>query len=254
MTFIFFWALSYKCTSTKCRMINANMFKSRFLALAFTILFSLFSSVKIYAQAPANDDFANAISFTFDANGEFETNPAQYTTIGATADGARPAKWGQGPNQSVWFKFIATTNEVNILLDIDGASGTMGRPLLALYENITSDLASAIYRGSSSDIGLSNDALNIGQTYYISVDNAAGQSSYQGSFTLKVADQVTHDYKSAAIPLTFDANEEYHSLPAEFTTQIGTPDEIKGDTWPDGPNQNVWFKFTPHRQTRCPLG
>ncbi|MEO1049459.1 MAG: hypothetical protein AAFX87_02485 [Bacteroidota bacterium] len=188
---------------------------------------------------PANNDFSSA-AYEISSLNNWCSATAEYTTVHGTPDGARPAKWGSGPNNNVWFKFQATTEEVSIDLKTGGDEGTLEFPKLALHDSGLSELVSVDHNGKYVDLGISYEGLNIGDWYYINVDNSNNQN-YRGSFTLCVNDAVTHDYPNGAVTIT--SLESWCSELGEYTTMIGTPDGEKPSNWYDGPSNNVWFKF-----------
>lgn len=183
-----------------------------------------------------------AIELVLDANDNYTSADAEFTNLIGTPDGARPAGWFEGPEQNMWFEFTPpASGNVNILVDVGGSKGNMKRPNLAIYEENTL-IATANYKGDDGDIGLSAK-LDPTKTHYISVDSPNDHYSYPGSFTLSVKEGLTHDFREAAIGLTLDANGDFCSVPAEYTTMIGSPDGVQPTNWPEAPHQNVWFYF-----------
>ncbi|HKR06566.1 MAG TPA: hypothetical protein VJY62_18170, partial [Bacteroidia bacterium] len=82
------------------------------------VIISLFISSKAFSQ-PANDACSNAITLTVDAactNG---------TTVAATLQGSEATAWcGSAPQQSVWYKFVATATVMDVWVDNLKASNT----------------------------------------------------------------------------------------------------------------------------------
>ncbi|MBU0765445.1 MAG: hypothetical protein KJ607_11485, partial [Bacteroidetes bacterium] len=121
----------------------------------------------------------------------WESEEAGFSTETATGDGEQPSAWGTGPNYNRWFKFQATTEEIEINLKVGGSEGSMRYPLLALWE-VTEDKSTALrevaseqYTSSTSDLTIEETTLTVGRWYYISVDNHSTET-YKGTFTLDV--------------------------------------------------------------------
>lgn len=116
---------------------------------------------------------------------------AAYTTIGATADGQSPVPCGLAqPNYNRWFRFVATTNTIDVSLRIGGSEGDMRYAYLALWGAPGNLLDCAKYSSSDADMTVQSTALTPGQTYYISVDNHhIGNGFYRGTFALSVNDE-----------------------------------------------------------------
>ncbi|WOD42642.1 LamG-like jellyroll fold domain-containing protein [Hwangdonia lutea] len=207
---------------------------------AFILLFAIigFNSIGMHSQAPANDNFVNATLVTHTSN--WCSADAQYTTINATPDGVKGTAWNNGPNYNVWFKFQATTTQVNAQISMGGSLGNMRFPFLALWDNSGTEITSATHYSSRSSLNVQSDNLTIGNWYYISVDNH-NSASYRGSFSLCIDDEVNYDYMEKAVVVPHTSN--WCSADAEYTTINGSPDGVKGTAWNNGPNYNVWFKF-----------
>jgi len=163
-----------------------------------------------------------------------------YTTLNATADQSKGSIWPNGPNYNRWFKFQATTAQVKVDLKVGGSEGSLQNPLLALLNNAGVEIQSATYYNTTSDISVSSINLIPGDWYYICVDNYIG-TGYRGTFTLCVDTQVDYDYREAAMIVPHSLN--WCSTDAAFSTLNATADQSKGSVWPNGPNNNRWFKF-----------
>ncbi|MBS1680127.1 MAG: T9SS type A sorting domain-containing protein, partial [Bacteroidetes bacterium] len=83
--------------------------------------------------------------------------------------------------------------------------------------------------------------LTPGNYYYISVDNYTG-AAYRGTFSLCLSDTPGYNYYQGALPIT-DLN-NWCSSNAAYSTIGASPDKVRGSCWSNGPNYNVWFKFT----------
>jgi hypothetical protein len=189
---------------------------------------------------PANNNFASATDVSALINTACTTSGA-FTTQLATPDQSKPACWSNGPNNNVWFKFTATaTTFINVKIKVSGAGETIQNPFVAIVDAGGVSLACQNYQGAKTDLSLSYLGLVAGNTYYIDVDNYSG---YSGSFDLCLSDAVDYDFKQGAKDVTAQINSTC-TTGGSYTTQFATPDQSKGTCWSNGPNNNVWFKFT----------
>jgi hypothetical protein len=202
------------------------------------IVFFLSPFAPLLAQ-PANNNFANATDISALINTAC-TSGGTYTTQSATPDQSKPSCWSNGPNNNVWFKFTATaTSFINAKLKVSGTGETMQNPFIAIFDASLTQLACQNYQTARTDLSLSYLGLIPGNTYYIDVDNYAG---YAGSFDLCLSDVVDYDFKQGAKDVTAQINT--CTSGGTYTTQFATPDQSKASCWSNGPNNNVWFKFT----------
>ena len=185
-----------------------------------------------------DDYFEGATTIVHSANNC--SADAAYTTLNYSADRSKGSCWANGPNYNRWFKFQATTESVTIDLKVGGSEGTMNNPFLALWDAAPTQIACQNYVSSTTDLQLSYYGLNIGDWYYISVDNFVG-TGYRGTFTLCIDNTVTDDYFEGATTIVHSANN--CSADAAYTTLNYTADRSKGSCWTNGPNYNRWFKF-----------
>src|ERR1700754_2572628 len=104
--------------------------KNRLLT-GITALF-LFPCAHLLSQ-PANNNFVNATNVSALINTSCTTS-GTYTTQSATPDQSKPSCWSNGPNNNVWFKFVATaTTFINAKVKVSGAGETMQNPFVAIY-------------------------------------------------------------------------------------------------------------------------
>ncbi len=196
--------------------------------------------LRVNLSAPVNDNFAGAPDISGLINTSC-TSGGLYTTLGATPDQSKGTCWSNGPNNNVWFKFVATaTGFINVQVKVSGAGETLRNPFVAIFDASLTQIACENYQGSAVDLSLSNLGLIPGNTYYIAVDNYAG---YAGSFDLCLSDVPDYDYPIGAknVNSLIDASCTSGGI---YTTQFATPDDAKGTCWSNGPNNNRWFKFT----------
>ncbi len=165
---------------------------------------------------------------------------AQFTTLGATADGVAGSCWPNGPNYNRWFKFQATGTEAMFTVKTGGGEGSARYIMAALFDTLGTEIACANYTYDYSDVSIGSTNLVPGEWYFLSVDNF-NNTGYRGTFTLCADDQVDYDFKLGAVNLTDIDN--WCSADAAFTTLGASPDELAGSCWPNGPNFNRWFRF-----------
>ncbi len=168
------------------------------------------------------------------------SSDSAYTTVGASPDESKGSCWSNGPNNNRWFKFKAKTSYIDVNVKTGIGEGSLQYPMVALWDASGQELACKDESGALSDIGLNYGNLVVGNWYYISVDNVQGQNN-QGSFKLCINEKPNNDFKGGAYLLSDLAN--WTSELKAFSTKNGTPDRTKPTCWPDGPNNNKWFKF-----------
>ena len=131
---------------------------------------------------PANDNFANAINVTGLINAACTTG-GTYTTVEATPDQSSGSCWTNGPNNNVWFKFVAPASGfISVQVKISGSGETMRNPLLAIFDAGLAQVACQDKQGVTTDQCLGTSGLTPGNTYYIAVDDLPGSNA--GTFDL----------------------------------------------------------------------
>ncbi|MBS1507126.1 MAG: T9SS type A sorting domain-containing protein [Bacteroidetes bacterium] len=168
-----------------------------------------------------------------------------YTNALATSDKSPGSCWNTTGGHNVWFKFQATaTGNITVNLLSDGTTtGTMQYAYAAVWDtNGTSQLSCAQYTSNYSGLTITAASLTPGNWYYISVDTHNGSSGYRGSFKLTLSDVDAYDFYQGAKDVTSLINS--CSSNAAYTTAFASADQTKGSCWANGPNNNVWFKFT----------
>ncbi|MDY0082961.1 MAG: T9SS type A sorting domain-containing protein, partial [Ignavibacteriaceae bacterium] len=171
---------------------------------------------------------------------DWSSDDAAYTTLGATADKNAASTWNTSPNYNRWFKFKATSDQINVIVKRGGDYGTIRRINVALWESDgTTEINSNRYVSDNDNVSISALNLTVDNWYYISVDN--NYANYRGTFSLYVNDEPDYDYYEGAY-LIDDIN-NWCSDDAEFTTLGATADKNAGSCWNTGPNYNRWFKF-----------
>ena len=170
---------------------------------------------------------------------------AAYTTANATADRSKGSCWNTGPNYNRWFKFVASTQYIDVSVKSGGVYGTLQYPYVAVWDSALNLLGCMMYSSATGTLDLAASNLSVGGTYYFSVDNY-GSGGYRGTFSLAVDDQPTYDFPDGAIALPSTSN--WSSSNAAYTTINATADHTKGSCWNTGPNYNRWFTFNASTQ------
>jgi hypothetical protein len=162
---------------------------------------------------------------------------AIYDNTFATADQSQGSCWTGTTNKNVWFKFTASTGFIKVLVKTGGVYGTMQRQQVAVWTAAGTEVACTKWVANQGTITLQTDALSIGNTYYISVDD----DLVSGTFSLCVDDSINYDYKAGAVLLTDKNN--WCSGDAIYDNTFATADQSQGSCWTGATNKNVWFKF-----------
>lgn len=165
---------------------------------------------------------------------QYCSSAAEFSNQNSVPDGVRPSNWQNGPNYNVWFKFQAIGNTVEIDLGTGSSEGTMEYAMLALSNEDGGEFGSVGYGGRTSDRSLSHSGLTAGDWYYISVDSKS--DSYRGTFTLCV-DNYQSNHSMA------DAWDLFEKEGLSQSNVGAIPDGSKPVNWPNGPNNNIWYKF-----------
>jgi hypothetical protein len=205
----------------------------------FLLILFIFSFATITAQ-PANNNYASATDLSSIIN-SCSGNGA-YTTVAATNDNGPGSCWNTTGGSNVWFKFVATTTQINVQVKTGGAEGTIQYPYVALWQsNGTTQIGCTNYTSQYSDLEIGSANLTIGNTYYFSVDNHNGSTGYRGTFKVCLQDAATYDYFEGAI----DASSLINSCSANgaYTTEQATNDKNPGSCWNTTGGSNRWFKF-----------
>ena len=215
-----------------------NTLSKLYAKIGLAALVVVLSFGSLQAQ-PENDDMANALEIEDLLH--WCSPLAGLSNKGATEDGARiGCMTNDGPNYNVWFKFRASMENVQVVVSTGEVFGTMKFANVALIDEYGTQLACDEYNDEYGDVGLTYTNLSLGNWYFIQVDHA-NTSSYPGTFTLCVTDELGYDYQDGAKELMNLSN--WCSRDAEFSTWKGSPDGGTGTCLKTGPNFNKWFKF-----------
>ncbi|MEO1053662.1 MAG: fibronectin type III domain-containing protein [Bacteroidota bacterium] len=142
------------------------------------------NEVSVTTDAATYDDIAGAITLVHGSN--LCSVADAYTTMGMSGDGLATSCNGQSPNSNVWFKFQATTNEVTIDLSSSGASGSLSKANLTLWDSDFTEIS--CNKAADGNVRTTNNALTTGAWYYISVDNYETDQAFKGTFSICVDD------------------------------------------------------------------
>ena len=211
----------------------------------------------VFAQAPANDNFADAFDLTS------ETLPALSisTTVGATPEAGEPNHtaalgFGNIAANSVWWRWTAPADgEVTILLDGEGETEIDFEAVLAVYSGPSKDATFADITSVidvDSLIGVSENSgfvATAGTTYYI-----AGQGfSTDGATDTAAVVALALDLNLGNAPVNDDfANAtDIPSIPAFFsgttanaTVEASEPDHTFNEFGSIASN-SAWYRWTP---------
>ena len=159
-----------------------------------------------------------------------------YSNFNATPDRSMASCWSGSENKNVWFRFLATSNNLTLRIKTGNTYGTMRRAQAAIWSSDGTEIKCV---GRIIDAGttiLSTDDLNSGEWYYISVDD----DLTSGTFTICLENTLDYDFRNGAKTLAHNSG----CLPdAAFTNYFATADETMGSCWGGTENKNVWFKF-----------
>jgi hypothetical protein len=192
----------------------------------------LIAALNVFAQ-PSNDNKANAIELTDLST--WTSADAAYSNVGATQDGSGACGAAGG---DVWFKFQATTTEIEMKVLSGGTKGTIGGFYLSLFNAAGAVVGCGLSNGTGVNgiFGIiQKTTLSAGEMYYFSVD---GYSTSSGTFTISVNDQIGFDLKEKAHLLTSISS--WTSADGAFSN-VGASRDGNGAC--GAANGDVWFKF-----------
>ncbi len=203
------------------------------------------------ATPPANDDCANAVALTVNADFACGSVTAG-TTAGATAS-SQPDDVVGTPNNDVWFSFIATSTAHRVALtNVVAVIGTSTDMAIGVY-NGTGGCAGLVFQADSDPNTLNLTGLTAGVTYYVRVYGfASGATTAQANFNICIGTPPAppaNDDCANAVALTVNADFACAAVTAGTTvsaTASSQPDDVVGT-----PDNDVWFSFvatgTDHR-------
>ncbi len=157
---------------------------------------------------------------------------AAYSNTDSAPDGSGSCI---NPTRNVWFKFQATSTDIDLRVLRGGSTGTLQNPAVILF---TEEGSVVGCHANSLYAFLQRTNLVVGNWYYISVD---GQYGEEGTFTLSIKNDLGNDFKAKAQILPHES--EWCSADAFFTNAEATSDETNSSTCGTTFTKNVWFKF-----------
>ena len=226
-------------------------------AVARWALFGAATLSSVFAQAPANDNFADAFDLTS------ETLPALSisTTIGATPEPGEPnhtaaLDFDNIAANSVWWRWTAPADgEATILLDGEGETASDFEAVFAVYsgpsEGATfADITSVIDVDFS--VGVSENARFVataGTTYYIAGQGFSTDGTTQTAAVVALA--LDLDLGNAPVNDDFANATDIPSIPAFFTgttanatVEASEPDHTVNEFGSIASN-SAWYRWTP---------
>jgi len=215
-------------------------------------ILAFFAANFVQAQAPANDNCADAQPIALN-------DVLEYSTLEATTDGpVHPDATCFGMNDSIpkdiWFVFTPETADVVIVSNC-GTSGTFDSRMVIYQAGADctvgpddflacNDDGSGLDCGVASSIGFIPEA---GATYLIRLGGFADEdteaTSGEGTITITVANGPDNDFCAAAIPVMLGAGQEYSTLDA----LTDGPDHLDNPCFGFGSTTagaDIWYTFT----------
>jgi hypothetical protein len=189
------------------------------------------------AAAPANDNFANALSVEGPAT-------VSGSNVGATGELGEPNHAGESePLASVWINWTATRNGF-VVFDACGPGTDYSGAVLSIYTGASVDSLTLVQDADriwgidcSGQPWTSIVDATAGTTYRLAID---GVGAAEGNFTLKIIGQPpAHDAFSRALVLT--------GVFASATGQVNTQASAElGEPWHAGepPAHSLWYTWT----------
>uniref|UniRef100_UPI0030D7DF24 T9SS type A sorting domain-containing protein n=1 Tax=uncultured Winogradskyella sp. TaxID=395353 RepID=UPI0030D7DF24 len=193
------------------------------------------------ATPPANDDCANAIELTVNAD-ETCTTTTPGTIVAATASGEDEASCSGTEDDDVWYSFVATAVSHNIDL-LNVANGTTD-----LYHSVWSGSCGALTNLSCSDPNSSTvNGLTIGNTYLLRVYSWTATPGQTSTFDVCIGTPPppppapANDECDNVVGLT--VNLDYNNGIVTAGTTVGATASAQADDVSGTPNTDVWFSF-----------
>ncbi|WP_299549272.1 T9SS type A sorting domain-containing protein [Seonamhaeicola sp.] len=189
---------------------------------------------------PANDDCANAIALT--VNADVACGAVASGTIESATDSGEGDNGAGTPNDDVWYTFQATESTHQIkLLNVNGSSTTMAHEVLS--GSCGSFTSLIITGGFDSDNTSLVGGLTPGQIYYVRVFGYYSGSE-QTTFDICVGTPLpppSNDDCANAVTLTVNADVACGSVTSG--TIAWATDSEEGDNGVGTPNDDVWYTF-----------
>lgn len=216
--------------------------KIKSLKFPVVLIALLAASYTGLAQAPANDDCANAQALVVNPNTTCTTS-ATGTTVNATASTAPAPTCGivGGANDDVWYSFVATS--ASHIITLSNITGTSTDLQIATYSGACGSLTEV---QCSSPVVTTVGGLTVGNTYYVRVYTNSAATANTANFTICITTPPpppANDECSGAILLTANAGATCATQTAG-TTVDATPSSQAAPTCSStGINDDVWYSF-----------
>ncbi|MGC4100205.1 PQQ-dependent sugar dehydrogenase [Ferruginibacter sp.] len=216
----------------------------RFLKKTFFLLFiAITTHIWVKAQAPSNDNCANAILLTSNISCSGTTGTIANATPSITpTSGSTCTAWST--NYDVWYKFVAVATTHTIT--ISNFEANFWSQELQVYSSCPSvatgylACSSTVTNGS---VSVSPTGLTIGNTYYIRVSNLWNSHTSTAGFTICVTHPLTAGINNTcANAVTLTAGLSCSSMTANL--QNANSAAPAGCTATNTTTYDVWFKFT----------
>ncbi|MEP7106478.1 MAG: T9SS type A sorting domain-containing protein [Ferruginibacter sp.] len=212
--------------------------------MAICLCLFVFSSNKIFAQAPVNDDCSGAISINTVPYDDFTTAYTSVNTTGATRSAPDPACiTGNDNNDDVWYKFVAVTS-TELLRAVSAVQGSVYTAVgYALYDacggtEIACNNQMGTFYGNELLGGLTP-----GNTYYLRFWSLRNFTSMTFSFAVMDINPITPaNDPTNATQLTINSPGAKCIAPQFFTTKSATRSSPDPSCSSDN-DDDVWFQF-----------
>lgn len=215
--------------------------KNKFFFTCLYLIGSFNSS--LLAQAPANDDCANAIGLNVSSGMLCQTS-TNGTTTGATTSTTigQPDCSGGAIDDDVWYKFVATGDQH--IVTVNGGS-PMYYPRFEAYNGTCGNLSSlgvCVTAAGTTAEGLLT-GLTIGTTYYVRVYSSSTNGGYKGPFSICIT-SFTNDECTGAVSLTPGSSCSVTYGSTRFATASTTIGQALCSSHSGWSDDDVWYKFT----------
>lgn len=213
--------------------------KKHYFKTVGILLLSLFSAVKSFAQAPANDDCTGAIQIT-QASSSAQCTGTLVNTVGATTATYTSNCWATSYDDDVWYQFTATSAQVYIkVTNISVAGEFIGWSLFEASCAGTEVSCSGNADGDSVYVS----GLTAGTVYFLS--GFYQGTTATGTFNLCIFDAPAppaNDNCAGAINIPV-ANTEALCSGTTVNTSLATTATYTSNCWSSSYDDDVWYSF-----------
>ncbi|MGB0119924.1 MAG: hypothetical protein WBP55_03085 [Solirubrobacterales bacterium] len=186
------------------------------------------------AAPPVNDNFANAQTV-----GPALPVSVPATTVEATAEAGEPNIAGNQPVSSIWFRWTAPANGINVVDLCDNGFDGGEYPTERIAVRTGATVATTVLVAErAGECNLRFPAVS-GQQYRIQVDYGSDQGSF--NFRLRQLAPPANDNFAAATAIGSALPSSTASSTIDSTYEAGEPGALGGPT----SSRSVWFAWTP---------